>query len=308
MTNLKPAPLPTAHFRQRLPVSMHSILWVLGSAVLFSVMGVLAKLLGSRLDSFQVAFFRALFGFVFILPIVLRAGLNGLRTTQPLLHLWRGLFGAIAIMCGFYALIHLPLADATALSFTRALFIVPLAAIFLKEPIGLRRTLAALAGFAGVLMMTRPEGALQFATIIALLNAALVACVVIFVKRLSFSDTPATLIFYSSAIAALMTALPAFWFWQNPTALEWLLLVLTGFAGVLAQSCFIRGYAAGQATALAPLEYVRLLFAAIAGYLLFGDIPGEWAIAGAGVIIAASLYIAHSERSQKSSSPHSLFG
>ncbi len=278
-----------------LPAVARGAAWVLLSTLLFSLMGVLAKLLGNRIDSFQTAFFRALFGFIFILPVVLRAGVRGLQTRQPLLHLWRGMIGAAAIMCGFYAMIHLPLADATALSFTRALFLAPLAVVFLNEKLDMRRILTILAGLGGVIMMTSPEGGFQFATLIALLSAALVACVVIFVKRLSLTDTPATLIFYSSAIAALITAVPAFWVWTQPTAAEWALLIAMALLGVLAQSCFIRGYAAGPAMALAPLEYTRLLFAAIAGYFVFGDAPGGWVIAGAGVIICSSFYIARME-------------
>ncbi len=283
-----------------LPAALRGAIWVLLSTLLFSLMGVLAKQLGSRIDSFQVAFFRALFGFVFIVPVVLRAGWGGLRTTRPMLHLWRGMFGGAAIMCSFYAMIHLPLADATALSFTRALFLVPLAVFFLNEHFDMRRILTILAGLMGVIMMTSPDGEFQFATLVALFSAALVACVVVFVKRLSITDTPATLIFYSSAIAAVMTAIPCFWVWTQPADIEWLLLILMSLLGVLAQSCFIRGYSAGQATALAPLEYTRLLFTAAAGYLIFGDAPGAWTMGGAAIIIGASIYVA---RTQASSTP-----
>lgn len=274
---------------------VRSVIWVLLSALLFSLMGALAKILGSRIDSMQVAFFRALFGFIFILPVVLRAGFRGLWTRQPLLHLWRGLVGGAAIMSSFYSMIHLPLADAAALSFARAVFLAPLAVIFLNEKFDMRRLLTVSAGLAGVILMTAPEGGFQFATLVALLSAALVAGVVIFVKRLSAEDSPATLIFYSSAIAALMTAGPCLWVWTPPTAFEWLMLLVMALLGVLAQSCFIRGYAVGEATVLAPLEYTRLLFAALAGYLMFGDMPGLWAIAGALMIMGASVGAARTD-------------
>ena len=283
---------------------VRSVIWVLLSALLFSLMGALAKLLGGRIDSMQVAFFRALFGFAFILPVVLRGGFRRLRTRQPLMHLWRGMVGGAAIMCSFYAMIHLPLADATALSFTRAIFLAPLAVFFLNEQFDLRRLLTILGGLAGVILMTAPEGGFQFATLIALLSAALVAGVVIFVKRLSADDGPSTLIFYSSAIAALMTAVPCLWVWIEPTAFEWLLLVIMALLGVLAQSCFIRGYAEGEATLLAPLEYTRLLFAALAGYLLFADVPGIWAIAGAALIIGASVGAARTGPKPAAIIPH----
>ncbi len=274
---------------------MRGIIWVLASAMLFSMMGALAKILGNRIDSFQIAFFRAFFGFLLIVPFVIKAGLRGLQTRQPVKHLVRGLIGGTAMMCGFYAVVHLPMADATAISFARALFLVPLAALFLGERFGWRRTLATLAGFAGVIMMTRPEGTLHLATLIALLSAALVAGVVIIVKQLSRADTPATLIFYSSAIAALMTAIPAVMFWVQPTAAEWLLLIAMALCGTMAQSCFIRGYATANATTLAPFEYTRLLFAVAAGFILFSEIPDAWAMGGAALIVGSSVYIAHRE-------------
>ncbi len=302
------SPVSRSKFWSGQPAIICGVAWVLLSTLLFSLMGVLAKLLGNRIDSFQVAFFRALFGFIFILPIVYRAGLHGLHTRQPILHLWRGMFGGAAIMCSFYAMIHLPLADATALSFTRALFLVPLAAFFLNEKFDKRRILTILAGMAGVIMMTTPNGEFQFATLVALLSAALVACVVIFVKRLSVEDTPATLIFYSSGIAALMTIIPCVWGWIQPTPMEWLLLILMSLLGVLAQNCFIRGYAAAQATVLAPLEYTRLLFAAFAGYFIFGDLPGVWAMAGAVVIIGAAIYVARTETKITPVGDHPLSG
>ncbi|MSP41824.1 MAG: DMT family transporter [Alphaproteobacteria bacterium] len=300
--------MPLTEFWLGRTAMVRSVVWVLLSALLFSLMGALAKSLGSRIDSMQVAFFRALFGFIFILPVVLRTGFRGLRTRQPLLHLWRGLVGGAAIMCSFYSMIHLPLADAAALSFTRVVFLAPLAVFFLNEKFDMRRLLTVSAGLAGVILMTSPEGGFQFATLVALLSAALVAGVVIFVKRLSAEDSPATLIFYSSAIAALMTAGPCLWVWTPPTIFEWLMLSVMALLGVLAQSCFIRGYAVGEATVLAPLEYTRLLFAALAGYLMFGDVPGVWAVAGAAMIIGASVAAARTDAKPASILPHPVNG
>jgi len=211
-------------------------------------------------------------------------------------------------MCSFYSMIHLPLADATALSFTRSVFLAPLAVFFLNEKFDMRRLLTVSGGLAGVILMTAPEGGFQFATLVALLSAALVAGVVIFVKRLSAEDSPATLIFYSSAIAALMTAGPCLWVWISPTAFEWLLLLVMALLGVLAQSCFIRGYAVGEATVLAPLEYTRLLFSALAGYVMFRDVPGLWAVAGAMMIIGASVVAARTDAKPVSILPHPVNG
>ena len=299
-TTLQPAQLTAAKQRwlvwwHGLPPNFRGGLWILASALLFSIMTSLAKFLGGRLDAFQVAFFRALFGFMFVIPFAVRGGLQGLATKRPLLHLVRGLLGGSAMMCGFYSMIHLPLADATALSFARALFLVVLAAIFLGEQVGMRRTIATLVGFGGVIIMTRPGGEIEFATFVALGGAVLVAFVVVIVKILSRTDNPTTLIFYSSAIAAMMAAVPALLFWRQPTLTELGLLMAMGLVGVSAQTCFIRGYSTGEATALAPLDYTRLIFAALAGYLFFQDVPDIWTISGAVVIVSSTLYITQRE-------------
>ena len=159
----------------------------------------------------------------------------------------------------------------------------------------MRRTTATLVGFGGVIIMTRPGGEIEFATFVALGGAVLVAFVVIIVKILSRTDNPTTLIFYSSAIAAMMAAVPAFLFWQQPTLTELGLLMAMGLVGVSAQTCFIRGYSTGEATALAPLDYTRLIFAALAGYLFFQDVPDIWTISGAVVIVGSTLYITQRE-------------
>lgn len=278
-----------------LPGNVRGGLWILASAVLFTVMSTLAKFLGGRLDPFQVAFFRAFVGLCVVLPFLIRQGARGYKTERPFLHLARGVVGSSAMMCGFYALAHLPLADATALSFARALFLVVLAVFVLREVVGIRRTTATIVGFIGVVIMLRPTGAIEPASFVALGGAFLVAFAVVFVKILSRTDGAVTLLFYSGVISTLATAIPAGLFWTEPTTTDLALLIAMGVFGVGAQSCFIRGYSVGDATALAPLDYTRLLFAAVAGFIFFSDIPDEWTAVGALIIVASTLYITYRE-------------
>lgn len=278
-----------------LPPNVQGVLWLLASAILFTAMGTLAKLLGGRLHAFQVSFFRALFGLIVVLPFLVRAGMPALKTARPGLQLVRTLTGSTAMLCGFYALVHLPLADAMAISFSRSLFLVVLAIVFLREVVGPRRLIATLVGFAGVLIMLRPTGAVEPAALVAVLGALLVAMAAIFVKILSRTDGTVTLLVYAGLMGCLVTGVPAAMNWTQPTLNELGLLFAMGAVGAGAHSCFIRGYAVGEATAITPIDYTRLIFAGVAGFLVFGDVPDAITILGALIIVGSSLYITYRE-------------
>jgi drug/metabolite transporter (DMT)-like permease len=258
-------------------------------------MGALVKLLGQRLDSFQIAFFRALTGALFILPFMIRQGPAAFRFERPWLHLARGLAGSAAMMCGFYSFVYLPLADATAISFARALFLVPLAMIVLHEAVGGRRWAATLIGFLGVVIVAQPSGTFAFAALVGAFGAFLVAVAVVLVKILTRTNHPNTLLLSSGIIGTVATAVPAALYWQMPTWEEVVLLLAMGAFGVGAHSCFIRAYRVGEATALAPLDYTRLVFAGALGFILFADVPGPHTLAGSVIIVASTLYITYRE-------------
>ncbi|MBM3556727.1 MAG: DMT family transporter, partial [Alphaproteobacteria bacterium] len=177
--------------------NVRGALWLLAACLVFSIMGALIKLLGTHLPSHQSAFFRALFGNLAVLPFALHLGRAGFATKRLPLHLSRGLTGAGAMLCGFYATVHLPLAESVALSFTKPLWLIPLAVLILGEPVRARRWTATAVGFVGVLVMLRPGGAsIDPAVGVALLGALLVALVNIQVKKLVSTEAPATLVFY----------------------------------------------------------------------------------------------------------------
>ena len=254
-------------------------------------MQVLVKLLGGSLHAFEVAFFRALTGVIFIGPLIWRTGTAGFRASRPGLMIIRGVVGSTAMLLGFYAIANLPLADATSISFARALFVVPLAIFILKEAIGPRRIMATLVGFAGVLIISWPSGAIELGTLAAVGNAFFVALAIIFVKILSRTDSTATLLFYSGVIGMITTAIPAALYWQWPNLEQTLLLFTMGLVGVAAHSCFIRAYSVAEASAIAPLDYTRIIFATLAGFLIFATIPGWQTVLGAVIIAGSSLYI-----------------
>ena len=276
----------------RLAPNLRGALWVLCAAVCFTLMGTLVKLLGREFDSFQLAFFRALFGLLAVVPFILRGGGAAMRTTRPILHLVRAVGGTAAMFCGFYALTHLSFADAVSISYARTLFLIPLAVMFLGEVVRKRRWTATGIGFLGVLIMLRPGDDIAPATFVAIFGAFVVAGVTVMIKKLSETERPETLIFYFGCISTTAALLPALAVWRSPGLDDLALLMLVGAAGAIGQYCIIRGYKTGEATAVIPFDYARLLFAGAIGIIVFAETPDAWTLTGAMVIVASTLYIA----------------
>ncbi len=283
-------------FWQGLSNNVRGALWLILACVFIATMGALVKTLGAHLNSFELAFFRAAFGLLSILPFAVRAGWGVLRTHRLPLHLARGTAGSIAMMCMFFALTHLTLADATAITFTTPLFLTVLAALVLHETVRRRRWTATAVGFLGVLIMLRPgDGVLEAAALVALLGALCIAVVRLLIKQLSQTEAPLTMIVYLGLIGTVVSAVPAILVWRTPTLPELGLLLLLGAVSNLSQVCMIRGYRIGEASALAPFEYARLPLAALYGYLLFAELPDLYTLLGASIIVASTFYIARRE-------------
>ena len=275
-----------------LPDNVRGALWIVVGCVCFVAMTTLAKAMGAHFHSFQVAFFRALFGFFAVVPFMIRIGPSVVRTRRLGLHIARSFGGAFAMLCGFYAITHLPLADAVSISYARALFLIPLAVVLLGEVVRVRRWTATAVGFIGVLVMMRPGGEIAPATFVALGGALIVAFVTITIKQLARTERPETMQLYSGTVASLVTLIPALFFWRMPDAEQLAILMAMGGCGAAGQYCMIRGFRVGETTALIPFDYTRLLFAGVIGYFVFLEVPDAWTLTGAAIIVASTLYIA----------------
>jgi drug/metabolite transporter (DMT)-like permease len=279
------------------PNSKGAILMTL-SGLTYSVVAAQVKELSrpGGLDGFEITFFRAFFGFVGLLPFLLFAGKAGFRTRHLDKHVWRGILGSISAFCAYIGIGKLALANYTALSFTKPLFAVILAFLVLGEHVRWRRWAATLIGFLGVLVMIRP-GADTFSpwAFLALGDAFTIALLITIVKKLPESETELVMMFYYGIIAILVSLPFALWVWRWPTPFEWLLLAGLGFIGALSQYLWILAFRAGEASAVAPFDYLRLLFAGAIGVVLFSEYPDIWTIGGAAVVVASTVYIAQRE-------------
>jgi drug/metabolite transporter (DMT)-like permease len=279
----------------RLTPNLRGALWMLASAVLFTAMTTLIKYLGPGYPAALQTFYRQLAGVLILLPLMARDWRGTFRTTRPGILIFRSSAGVLAMILGFYAYQEMPLADANALSFTRTLWLVPLAGLVLREPIGPVRIAAAVAGFAGVLIMLRPgaEGAhaLGWPAAAALASALLFALTITGMKVMTRDHSPFTLLVYAAVLGLVFSLPPALFVWRWPSLPDLGLLAAMGVIGTLTQGCYIKGMEAGEAAVMAPIDYTRLVFAVLAGFLLFHEIPKTTTLIGAAVVIAATLFI-----------------
>jgi drug/metabolite transporter (DMT)-like permease len=260
------------------------------------VMAMLVKLLGSRIPTLEILFFRSLIGFLFVLPLFLRNPMEPLRTKRQGAHLMRGLIGTIGNICFFWTITHMLLADAMALQFSRPLFMIPLALAFLGEMAGWRRIAITMVGFVGIVVYARPFTAgFEPGVFVGAVGALFGALVVICIKRLATTESTRVIMFYYAFWTAAFSLLPTLWLWVTPTWSELALLAVVGLLGISGQGMITHGWTLGEATALVPLDYGRIVYSALLGYLVFGELPGPWSFAGMALIVASSLYLVLSE-------------
>jgi len=268
---------------------------MLASTLCFGLMALTIKVASHSLSTFEIAFFRNAFGLLVLLPILLAGGAP-MRTKQLPRYLLRSAIGVCSMLSGFWAIAHLPLAQAIALSYSTPLFVTVAAVIWLGEHVRKRRWAAVIVGFIGVLVVVRPgTSGFSAASLVALMAAVLSAVVAIQIKQLSRIDAPDTIVFYTYLFWVPMSLVPALLVWQWPQPTLWIWLAATGFFGTLAQLMWTRALRMGDVSALQPISFMQLPMVSVAGYFLFGETLDRWTWIGAVIIFAANLYIAQRE-------------
>jgi drug/metabolite transporter (DMT)-like permease len=271
-------------------------LLMLGSTLFFALMVVAIRLASATLHTFEIAFFRNFFGLVAALPLLLRHGPGLLRTTQLPRYFVRCLVGVVSMFCGFWAIGHLPLAQAVSLSYSTPIFVTIAAVIFLHEQVRARRWTAVVLGFIGVLVIVRPgTGDFTAGTLVAVTAALLSGIVSIQIKQLSYTEPADRIVLFTTAIWVPMSLLPALAVWEWPQGITWLWVVAAGFLGTGGHMLWTRALKLGDVSALTPISFMQLPVVAIFGYLLFDEAVDRWTAIGAGIIFTANAYIAHRE-------------
>ena len=264
-------------------------------SALTGMFAVAKHLAATGLSVMEIAMFRMVTSLIFYVPWLIRHGAAGMRSERPVAHLWRGILGAASLFCMMYAVAHLMLADAMVLGFTIPLWSILLSALFLGERLRLRRSVATVAGFAGVVLVVQPQGGITWAALVALLGAILASGAIITMKDLTRTEPADRIVVYFFIIGTLVLIGPAIYVWRWPTPQQWGWLVLLGLFGASGQTSLTRAYAAGEVTIIAPLDFTRVIIADIIGFVLFKELPDMWSFVGTAVIIASCAYIVRRE-------------
>ena len=258
---------------------------------LFAAVDTIAKFLTSDLHPLQIVWTRQLGLLVGALFLLALHGRHLFLTAHPVLQLIRGLVAALSAAAFIFAIRHVPLADAVAVSFVAPFLVTLLAALVLREPVGWRRWVAVVLGFVGSMIILRPGmGVVHPAAMLVVVAALLFACRQVISRAIAARDGTGTTILYTAITAVFVLSMPLPWVWVTPGRSEFLLLASLALLAGLAEVCVIRALELGLAVAVAPVHYTLIIWASLYGWLVFGQFPDAWTWAGTGIIMATGMY------------------
>jgi len=275
-------------------------LLAVGATFFGSFMGACVKLLSDDLHPVIICFYRCLMGLIIITPFIIKNNFQALQTDNMRLQILRALINIISMICWFTAIGMMHLEKATALGFTTPLFTTVLAVIVLGEVIRFHRTAALLLGFIGILIIIRPGYMpFEFGTILMLIASFSFSFVLIFVKKLSATDSSLTIIFYH-----LLYMTPAFFilslfYWQSISLNQLIIFSLMGSSGLLSHWCLAQAFKMSDTTFVMPLQFTKLIWASLIGLFIFAEQPDIWTWIGGVIIFISVVYITYREAFRK---------
>ena len=274
------------------------ILIMVGTMLVFACQDGITKLLASRFEPPQILWVRFTAFLLFGLWLVRGAGLQrAFHSIRPWLQLTRGVV-LVVEMIGFVLVVRiLPLAETHAIMSSTPLLVTVLSIPLLREIVGVRRWVAVLVGFIGVLVILRPGfGVMQPGSVLLLGVALLYALFIVVTRMTSRVDGVGTTLVWTGAVGVVSMTVVAPFFWQWPDATGWLALGAVAVLGTVSHWLFIKALECAPASVLQPYSYTILVWATLVGWLAFGDLPDGFTIVGASIIVASGIYTFYRER------------
>jgi drug/metabolite transporter (DMT)-like permease len=287
---------------------LRGIAFKIGSVISFIVMAGMIKATSSHVPAGEAVFFRSLFAIPVILVwLALRRELpTGLRTKNPLGHVWRGLAGTTSMGLGFAALGYLPLPEVTALSYAAPLLTVIFAAMFLGEEVRAFRISAVVLGLIGVLIVLSPrltvvagdavDPRMALGAMMVLTAAVFTALAQVFVRKLVLTEQTPAIVFWFSLTATVLSLATIPFGWVVPSPREAMLLVGCGLLGGVGQILMTSSYREADVSVVAPFDYASMIFALGIGYFIFDEVPTWTMLSGAALVVTAGCLIIWRER------------
>jgi drug/metabolite transporter (DMT)-like permease len=269
-----------------------AVAYMLAAVASLAVLDAAVKWLTDDYPVPQIAFIRYVIGLALALGLagISTGGLASLRTRRLGGHLLRSVFNLSAMLVFYYALWLLPLAEAVAIAFATPIFTTMLSIPLLRERVSPRRWAAVGVGFAGVLVMVRPSAlGVEPGVLLALLSAVLFAMVVTTSRQLTRTEASHTILFYYSIACLIGTGAMLPWYWVTPAPGDLAAFLIVGVTGSFGQYLMNQALRYGEASMLAPLDYTALLWAALFGYMLWGDWPSLWVVGGAALVLLSTI-------------------
>jgi drug/metabolite transporter (DMT)-like permease len=284
--------------------NLKGILFMVCTCFIITISATLIKTLGKEINTFEVVMMRCTMTTFITLIINYRLGAELFKSARPTMLSFRSMITGFIVISNFYAISNLPLVEVTSLQFSKPLFLIILAAIFLGEKIRFRRTFATIVGFIGIIIVLHPwdsfaNNDLEWAHLAVLGAAFAMAVLAILSKKLTLDHHPTTMVLYANITAVFICMGPALYYWTTPTLNEFLLIMILGTTTFCAQYCMICAYKYADVTVVTPIEYLRIIFAAIVGYIVFYEIPDVWTISGGSIICISTLFIAYREAQKR---------
>ena len=268
------------------------VLYGIASVACFAMMDASVK----WLDMFpvgQVLFSRFFFGLIPILMLVPRSEFKTFyKTSRPKLHAFRAITGTLAIIALFIALREIPLADVVSLTFGGPIFVTLGSIFFLSEKVGIKRWLAVIIGFFGMLLIVKPAyEELNIYYIFPIIFCIFFACVALSIRSLSSTEPNYRIALYFSLLSMIVGLLTLPFGWVMPNKFELFLLIFTGLVGSVANILLTVSLRYAEASLVTPTKYLNLVFAILLGYFIWSEIPKLLTLVGAGLIIISSVII-----------------
>lgn len=279
------------------------IAWAIAAVFTASLLLALPRLAGGDLSPYQLTLLRYLTGFVTIAPIFLfmHTGVSGSRQGPVPKHaLWlhalRAFLAVARISCFFYAVTHMPFANAQAIILTNGVFMIVFAAIFLGEKVRLATTVAAAVCFAGAIVAAEPNweqgGFLSLGALGAIAGAAFWGIEATVIRYTAMRDNAVRIVFSVNLIALVLIAVPGYLVWIRLTAEQWMLLAAIGPLAIMTQVSNVKAFRSANANLLAPFRYISVVFALTIGWFVFGEWPSVWAGLGIAMILISGVALA----------------
>jgi len=284
-------PAPVAAAYAAVPPPVRGVVFMMISAMGVVAMNVSIRQIADDIHPFVIALFRHSIGVCLLAPMILRRGHNPFRTSHLPLHGLRALFNVIAMLAYFLALTMEPLAKVVALTFTAPLLATIGAVLVLGEKVTRARYVALAVGLAGALIVLRPWAVeISTGSLLLLLSSSTWAMALVVIKVLSRHDGPVTIAPYASLLQVPFCLAAALFFWQWPTLNQWFYILLIAIFGSTTQICLAQAFREADATVVLPADFTKLVFAGVAGWLFFSELPEIWIWIG-GTIVFTGVFL-----------------